>query len=285
MTLNAIRSAFVQLCPPVILPIARRLIAPKGGGNLLQGQFSTWNEAVNEGSGYDDAEILRRVEEAALKVMRGDAAFERDAVAFEETDWPYPLLATFLRLALERQGSLCVLDFGGSLGSTYHQCRAFMNGVRSLRWKVVEQSHYVQRGRQVFENQELQFFESVEEAVRTEQPDVALFSGVLQYLENPYEVLRTAAQATREAVIIDRTPWSKLDEDVITLQVIPPQFYRARVPFRVFAEGNLERAINSEYKQIDSLKALDPDLYLGKNQVHFGCWFFERRDTPKTNLT
>ena len=85
-----------------------------------------------------------------------DPAFERDGVVFDQPDYNFPLLACLLRVATESGNRLRVLDFGGSLGSTYFQCRPFLGGVSELRWTVVEQPQFVECGRREFEDGEVQ---------------------------------------------------------------------------------------------------------------------------------
>ena len=51
----------------------------------------------------------------------------------------YPLLAALLRVAAANNGRLSILDFGGSLGSSYFQSRAFLSPCAELRWNVIEQ--------------------------------------------------------------------------------------------------------------------------------------------------
>ena len=61
----------------------------------------------------------------AFKVKNGEAVYERDSVLFDEIQYSWGLLAGLEKAALEHDGKLCVLDFGGSLGSTYYQNKQF----------------------------------------------------------------------------------------------------------------------------------------------------------------
>ena len=96
-------------------------------------------ELVGEPTGYDGPAILAKTREAGLKVKRGEAAYERDSVLFDQVEHSFPLLAGLLRAALSQQGELVVLDFGGALGSTYLQCREFLTPLKRLVWCIVEQ--------------------------------------------------------------------------------------------------------------------------------------------------
>src|SRR5690606_1701818 len=108
------------------------------------------------------------------------AVFERDSMLFDEVHHSFPVLAGLLRAAAENAGSLSVLDFGGSLGSSYYQCKDFLAVIRELQWSVVEQEHFVRAGREEFSTDRLNFFYSIAECVESAAPNVALLSGVLQ---------------------------------------------------------------------------------------------------------
>jgi putative methyltransferase (TIGR04325 family) len=76
------------------------------------------------------------------------------------------------------KGRLTVLDFGGSLGSTYFQNRKFLNFIGDLSWNIVEQPHFVKTGRLYFQNEILHFYYDVEECVKKENPNVLILSSV-----------------------------------------------------------------------------------------------------------
>ena len=82
-----------------------------------------------------------------MTVVDGRAAYERDSVLFEEVEYVWPLLASLMWVGARHLGSLNVLDFGGSLGSTYFQNRIFLATLPSVRWNIVEQPRHVEVGR------------------------------------------------------------------------------------------------------------------------------------------
>src|SRR5262245_37179159 len=112
----------------------------------FRGDFSTWADARSLSTGYDAPDILEKVRRSTLAVVSGSAAFERDSVAFENTEYSLPLLACLLYVATRSANRLDVLDFGGSLGSSYWQNRKLLTHLDHLRWSVVEQPHFVEVG-------------------------------------------------------------------------------------------------------------------------------------------
>ena len=252
--------------------IGRRFGYRAGADGGFDGRYGTWDEACeaarSRGDGYHQMRILDRVACATREVIAGKAAFERDSVLFERADYPYPVLACLLQLAADNKGYLSVLDFGGALGSMYHQCRPFLSGLEKLRWRVVEQPHFVAAGRADFQTDELQFFTSIAECLSVETPDVALFSGVLQYLEEPQIPVDAVCRAGA-AVLVDRTPMIATESDVFTVQTVPASIYAASLPFRVFGTKSLQRLIPADYVRVAEFGALDADTRLGAVNFQF----------------
>jgi putative methyltransferase (TIGR04325 family) len=97
------------------------------------------------------------------------------------------------------------MDFGGSLGTSYYQCRGLLRDVvGDLRWGIVEQPHFVKCGREEFETPELTFFDSATTCVEAIRPNVLLFSGVLQFVDKPGDILNALLAHRISSVIIDR---------------------------------------------------------------------------------
>ncbi len=168
---------------------------------------------------------------------------DRDGVAFDRVEFPFPAIAALLRAASARGGDLTVLDFGGGLGTGYRQFRAFGAQLRRLRWFVVEQPRMADTGRELFEGEELRFFASLAEALGEGPPDVVLLSGVLQYLEHPHRLLDELGTLKGAAIVIDRTPCSERGRDLLSVQAVPSSIYRGSYPCWIFSRAGLESAL------------------------------------------
>jgi putative methyltransferase (TIGR04325 family) len=190
-------------------------------------------------SGYDSQVILEKTAAALLQVKNGRAAYERDAVLFDEIQYSWPLLAGLMWVAALHQGLLNVLDFGGSLGSSYFQNRLFLNRLPEVRWNIVEQPRYVSAGKRYFEDDHLRFYESIEKCLSETKPNLVLLSGVLQYLERPYDVVKELLTFPSDhVIIIDRTPFWQGPRDRICVQHVPPSVYPASYPTWIFSKRN-----------------------------------------------
>lgn len=219
----------------------------------FSGNYSSWQEVRKISTSYDTPEILNKVKEAALKVKSGEALCERDSILFNECEYARPLIRCLLNIASYNNNKLRILDFGGSLGSSYYACRNSLMHLDELSWSIVEQKHFVDCGKQLFEENSLKFYHSIDECVQTENPHVILFSGVIQYLEEPYKFLEQVMKYNFEFVLFDRTPFFDV-EDRITLQVVPPQIYEASYPAWFF---NLDKFLRFFRHKYDIINAFD----------------------------
>jgi len=241
--------------PPACLRLARRLRRvpppPKPQGPIIwDEEYPTWQEAASRCAGYDAPVILERTRQAIRKVKNGEAVFERDSVLFDKPQIPWQTLAALMWAAAQNNGRLNVLDFGGSLGSTYFQLRRFLAGLASVRWNVVEQTHVAQAGREEFQDAQLYFYDSIPQCLSETSPAVVLFSSVLQYLERPADVLAQATQSGAEFIVIDRTPVWNGDRHRLLIQRVPPEIYPASYPCWVFNETRLLAQTSPDYEVV-----------------------------------
>lgn len=229
------RSLAKGLLPPALLTLSRRL---SGRGLRFSRTAESWAAAQVMSSGYDDQEILARVIVATRAVTAGHARFERDGVLFDEAQYPFAVLSGLLRAAALEGGHLRVVDFGGSLGSVYRQCRPMLEGLTSIRWSVIEQEAFVTAGRAEFTTDELRFERAIDDVVNGDKT-VVLASSVLQYLEDPAAALNTLARSTARHLIIDRTPMGAQPSDRLCVQHVPAHIYPGSYPCWILSRARL----------------------------------------------
>lgn len=279
--LQRLKSVVRMVCPPILLPMITSAYHGATGRAGFSDFLPSWQRAIevagSAGGGYDQARILERVEHSTREVLSGNAVFERDSVLFAAADYQFPLLACLLRVAASNNGRLAVLDFGGALGSTFHQCRPFLYGLNAVDWRVVEQSHFVASGKREFTTPELRFFDSIAECCADGAPNVALFSGVLQYLEDPAGQVAEACLRGVGVIIVDRTPVHEGLDDRYSVQTVPPSIYAASLPIRVFGRAAIAGLVDPSFRQIASFSAVDETAMIDGVAVAFKGYFFERQ--------
>ncbi|RDU72137.1 methyltransferase, TIGR04325 family [Helicobacter brantae] len=246
-----------SLIPPIALGAINKLT-----GRSIQwiGDFQTFQEAHSQAKGYDPDLYLPKLIEA-IKIVRDDESkCERDSVLFDKITYPYPLLSNLFAIISHFQvKSLYILDFGGSLGSLYFQNRKFLRTLPPFTWNILEQEKIIRAGKEFFQTQELLFHSNLQEAkshIKPQDSKILILSSVLQYLENPYQTLSELIQEFQfDAILIDRTPFSKDETHHIVLQKVPKEIYQTQVPFHIFSKRVFIENLSKSFKLFDEFES------------------------------
>ena len=245
-----------------------------------QGNYQTWAEAKGKCSGYDSALIFNKVRDAVMSVKNGKAVFERDSVLFDKVQYSFPLLSSLALIALSEKGKLNVLDFGGSLGSSYFQNRSLFSELQEFNWCVVEQEHFVDEGQRNFSDDHLHFYFDMKSCLAERSINTILFGSVLQYIEDPYALLDEAMATKTAYIMIDRTPVMLNGNDRITIQKVPKKIYDASYPSRIMSERKLLDLLQTKYELI--YDSISPERINVRNAALKG--YFLRRK-PKSAVS
>ena len=216
------------------------------------GDYSSWEDALKETSGYDEGSILQKIKDSILKVKRGEAQYERDSIAFTDFEYSEDFLTALKYIVVNN--NLSLIDFGGSLGSQYFQYKRFFEGV-DINWMVVEQKHFVDCGKKEIEDDHLHFFHNIEEALNYKKADTILLSSVLPYIKNPFDLIQKIKDTQFEYIIIDRNPFIKMDRDLITVQIVPDFVYKASYPAWFFNEEQFLKHFLDKYTIVKELNS------------------------------
>lgn len=265
----SLKKIFKLVCPPIL---TRAIVQLQHNQICFSGNYSTWQEAYTHATGYDTDHIFKRVRESSLKVISGEAVYERDSVCFYEKAYRWSVLACLLFIATKQNNKLNIVDFGGALGSFYYQHRVFLNSLNELNWSVVEQPHFVECGKKEFQNENLFFFSTLHECIQQKKSDVILLSGVLQYLENPKQLLKEISELGFRYVLVDRTPFIKDARDKLTIQSIPESIYSASYPAWFFSAEQFDNSMRELGYQ--SICNFDSEVDIGIGE--FKGFLFEK---------
>ena len=221
------------------------------------GNFKSWEEAQEKSDGYDNSLIFEKVCKATNSVLSKKACFERDSVIFHNPKYNYQLLTCLLYIATKEQNKLNILDFGGSLGSSYFQHRKLLNEVSSVKWNIVEQSHFVEFGKKNIHYEELDFYNSIEDCLNATTPNTIIFSSVLPYLKNPRSILKdTIYLNTFKYIIVDRTGFVFDRDDRLTIQKVPRRINKSSYPCWFFNRDSFDMLFSGLYKKIMEFNAM-----------------------------
>lgn len=265
--------------PPILY---RSLSHFKKSGIQFEGNYNSWEEARSQCSGYDSKHILNKVLDATLKVKNDEAVFERDSVLFYEPEYVWPVLSGLLLAAAQNQGKLNVLDFGGALGSTYFQHNFFLQNLTDVKWNIIEQLHYVENGKSHVQHNQLNFYHIINECNQQNNVNVILLSSVLQYLDNPFDILQQLLGCNASYLIIDRTPFSKKENDKIVIQKVPQTIYSAEYPTWIFSESLFNNYIAKYWKPIASFVSPEGTMQTKSGiELTFKGFIFESKECWK----
>ena len=271
--INNLKKLAADLMPPIVWRFYQRSI--RGSGYF--GDYPDWQSAKQASSGYDADLILDKVREALLKVKRGEAVYERDSVLFDEVHYSWPLLAGLLWVASLKGNRLNLVDFGGSLGSSYFQNRSFLTHLTELSWSVIEQEKFVTCGRSLFEDEHLHFFYDLDECTASRHPDIILLSSVIPYVEHPYKLLEMVLAYGFEFIIFDRTPLLAEGDDRILVQKVPAGIYPASYPAWMLNRKKFLALFAEKYEMINEFDALAGSVDLGDTQANDRGFLFRKK--------
>lgn len=172
-------------------------------GLALIGPYDSFEEATQRSSGYNSQIILDKVFNAVVDVLEGNYAYERDGTTFAIR----PSIDNLRRILIAHlQEDDVLADFGGGLGCAFVNNRDLFR--HSNRYIVVEQSIFVEAGRDLSKKYGLpiQFIDNL--CHLPVKPDIIILSGVLQYIPNAEQVLRKVAELMPRLIIVDRTAFA-----------------------------------------------------------------------------
>ncbi len=233
MTLVMIKRILRPLIP-LRLRHARRALF---GWRWFRGRYSTWPEAQANAMGYDHPAILDKVLRATLEVKAGRAGYERDSCLFPERVVEQGLIQALQGVAGDNDRRLRVIDFGGSLGSSYWQHRPELDAMSEVKWDVVEQAHFVDAGRRFVQNDRLRFFTSIDEAEQATSHQVLLASGAVQFLPDPHGFLDDIVGRRFPWLVLHNLPLHDGEPDYLMVEHVPPSIYRQPIRSGSLTEG------------------------------------------------
>ncbi len=89
------------LVPPILLVGWRVIQSFQERDFGFSGDYSSWNEALQDSTNYDSKLILEKTKTALLKVKNGKVIYERDSVLLNEVQYAWPLLAGLMWIAIQ----------------------------------------------------------------------------------------------------------------------------------------------------------------------------------------
>ena len=229
------------------------------------GFYNKWEDTEKIVTGYDDIKILENCRNAIIKVRDGLAKYERDSVTFNKIEYSFGLTTALLKSSIENNNLLSILDFGGSLGSSYFQNKDILPSNIKLEWSIIEQKHFVDCGKKLFKDNTIKFYYSIEECLENRKPTVAILSSVIQYLENPFEIINKINSLDGiNYIILDRTSFINHSYHKIGIQKIhnnntsyPVWFFNEKKIVELFDNYKLMTSFDNKFTPSTTINNID----------------------------
>jgi putative methyltransferase (TIGR04325 family) len=271
--MGKIKKILIVITPPIIIQFFRSffdnsktIVNSQETYNPIElwgGRYSQWSEAEKLCKGYDSQNIIEKCFDAIQEVASGRAVYERDSVLFDKKEYSLGIVSSLFLAASRLDNHLSVLDFGGSFGTTYFQNKNFLSYFKSCNWTIVEQKKIYELGKKHFENNQLNFIETIEESLKLKSPNLIVISSSLQYISNPTQILDQINNSKSQFIVFDRIPFSKY-ENFITIQTVPPSIYDASYPCWIFNYDWLLSQLTNYKVVFDFPSYCDPDQVINK---------------------
>jgi len=249
---RTLKAKLRAILPPAFVALVRVLRRRR----VLLGRYRTWAEARAASKGYDDGAVFEKVLLATRAVVEGRAKWDRDGAVFDNGELNEPLLAVLRRIAGKEGGVLDLVDFGGALGSTWRQHRLALADVSEIRWRVVEQAHYVEAGKP-FADSTLSFHRDLNSVLDEGGASTLLLSSVLPYIESPRVLLASAVVKGMRHIVIDRTSFAVDGQEQIVVQQAPAELGGGSYPCWLFNRVKLFEPMEGCYRLEREWQALD----------------------------
>ena len=230
----------------------------------LSGRYSNWRDALCQCEGYNTNKIINATLVATQSVMQGQAVYSRDGELFDQVAYSWPVTTVLMWVAAQNNGSLNILDFGGSFASSYFQNEKFLVDLENIHWHIVEQKKVVELGTKFIANEKISFHDDIKVCLDSDMPNIVLLSSVLQYLENPLDLLSTISEYQVPFIVIDRTPFLVNSErSYAKIQKVPKRLYEASYPCWLFSKSDIINPMLAKgyhiVEEFDSLDDLTPE--------------------------
>ncbi len=236
--------------------VLKNLLIGKRNHFNFHGTFNSWRDAKKNSSGYDSPKIINKLKSSVIKLKKNKFLFERDTVLFSKPIYDWIILYYILH-NYYKKNSLNLIDFGGSLGSTYFQHKFFLKNLNLLKWNIVEQKKIVNIGNKLLKNELLKFNDNLENVLKKNKTELIIFNTVLQYVEDPWYFLKLIKKKGI-MIIINNILFTKKNHDIILIQKNPKRIYEASYPLRIFSRKNFLKMLKKRFKLVKAEKVFKP---------------------------
>ena len=224
-----------------MIPVIAEWILPPRVKTLIRSFLSfvvgftkvdSWETAERKSVGYESTDVL-------TPLMQGTTETRDNLIKSRSATTRYQQVATAILFGLSEDmlhggKPLRILDFGGGSGDYFYQLQKFVPNI-DFDWTVVETPALAQAMQDKYGGypEQIRWVHSLE--MTDDKYDFVLCSGVLQYVEKPFEILEALVKKS-ELVIINRIPLTTSSDNFVALQRVLTKKKRGSYPAHFFSE-------------------------------------------------
>jgi putative methyltransferase (TIGR04325 family) len=158
---------------------------------------------------------------------------------------------------LMKRKKLRLLDFGGGIGDNYIQIKREIPGhlFKGIQYSIIDNADSVKIGKSL--HKDVSFFTTIEQAMQEGLSyDIALFSGVLMYIENSPSLIKYIKDSFKCDIFITRTLFTEKSNTFTTIQYISPD-----------CGPSINKFIGIEKSTICNLETFKKDAGISPDQI------------------
>jgi putative methyltransferase (TIGR04325 family) len=198
---------------------------------LIIKQASSWDFALNNSLNYNQDKLVNNIFLATQNVLNKKYSYESDGVNFNNLKIDHNFLES-LKKCIKTDNTI-LLDFGGSLGTTFFKYHNLISINKSIEWFIVEQEKIFEKSKILNFPKNLKFFKNIDEI--QVKPDIILLGSVLQYIEHYKKLLKNLISLKPNYIFIERTIFSINNLESIYIQENYFNFKKTSYPVRAIS--------------------------------------------------
>lgn len=240
-----------DVLPPIVVRILQSLFLFKV---QWKGNYKSYDEAASYCKGYEDSELL----EIILEKTRN---FKQNIFSGKKIVADNSFIQTIIGLCLSANDrSINIIDFGGGFGYHYFIAKAILKERYNIKWCVVETPAMVNKA-ESFASEELFFFSDLQAAkTKLGRVDIVFSSSALQYLPEPYKMLKLMAEIGAGYLFLTRVPLLEENKEMYAIQYSKysangpgpmPEGMKdgiAKYPINFLSKNKVEEIIEEKYE-------------------------------------
>lgn len=203
---------------------------------LICGKFSKWEEAKKITRGYDHQDTaINSFSAVKSRFLEREERFERDGFILKD-EAKNLYLSEAIKKVIGKKSELKILDFGGGFGSLYFNNRSILPKAINKDWLIFELDSVVKQSKRVNELKVLKFTNLWKSVLTNARGRFVIFSGVLQYLEDPRFSFEEILKKKPSYIFLDRTPFlsNQQSKNRLCIQINPQILGSSSYPLWLF---------------------------------------------------